>query len=500
VQPAPDVRQRRQETFLVNVDRSREGGAMGSWEPRPDGQPDRPHTITTEMVRAVVAVVHRRISRREFIRRGTIAGLSVTAIGAVLAACGDDEDGGSTSEAAATSAAAPATSAAPETSAPATTAPETTAAATSAPAETTAEATSAAADPLEAIKNVVWPLGIDTVDDEHGPYGPGKASELPADYHGDIGDRGIWTWKFADFKADQPYKLAHAEFSSQWDTSKEISARATIIAEQMGCTLDIFDNNFDGDTAIKNADLIIARKYDFALIGQILPPVNQAIYKKLTDAGVGCGFIAVEATDTPQAIFADAGNYRQFFELGVRLGQFAIDNWDGQVDLVILGAQPRAGEYVAQREVGFKAGVQSVLPDLADDVFETIDTTGVLETAQTTTAALLTSKPDAKFILGSGTNDDTAVGMMNAIIAAGKDATAAVAGQGGQASAVAELSKPESVFKVSCFNDLTTYSWPLAMGVYGLMGGTPGAVNQIPNYYVTKETIADFPPQVGAAK
>jgi ribose transport system substrate-binding protein len=267
----------------------------------------------------------------------------------------------------------------------------------------------------------------------------------------------------------------------------------------MGCTLDVFDNNFDGDTAIKNADLIVARKYDFALIGQIFPPVNQAIYKKLTDADIGVGFIAVEAADTPEAMFADPGNYRQFFELGVRLGQYAVDNWDGKVDLVILGAQPRAGEYVAQREVGFKAGVQSILPDIPEDAFETIDTQGVLETAQQTTAALLTSKPDAKYILGSGTNDDTAVGMMNAIVAAGKQATAAVAGQGGQASAVAELSKPDSVFKVSCFNDLTTYSWLLSVGVYQLMGGTPGVIHQIPNYYVTKENIADFPKQVGAA-
>ena len=42
-------------------------------------------------------------------------------------------------------------------------------------------------------------------------------------------------------------------------------------------------------------------------------------------------------------------------------------------------------------------------------------------------------------------------------------------------------------------------SWLLSVGVYQLMGGTPGVIHQIPNYYVTKENIADFPKQVGAA-
>ena len=39
-----------------------------------------------------------RLSRRAFIRRGTIVGLSIPAIGALIAACGgdDDDDGGST--------------------------------------------------------------------------------------------------------------------------------------------------------------------------------------------------------------------------------------------------------------------------------------------------------------------------------------------------------------------------------------------------------------------
>jgi ribose transport system substrate-binding protein len=413
---------------------------------------DRPPAMNNEIVDLVDGVIHKRISRSQFMRRGLALGLGVSALDAVLAG--------------------------------------------SASAGTSAVEVEEAPS-LAAIRKIVYPAGVASVNELHGPYGKTKAAALPATYHGPIGKDKIWQWKFANFKADKPYKLAHAEFSSKWDTGSEISARAKLIAKQMGCTLDVFDNNFDGDTAIKNTDLIIARKYDYALIGQIFPDVNKAIYKKLTAAGIKCGFIAVEATGTPAAVFSDPGNYRQFYGLGVRLGNYAKSTWQGQVDLVILGAQPRAGKYVGEREVGFKAGLKSVLPNVPDSAFQTIDTQGVLETAQKAAAALLTTKPDAKYILGSGTNDDTGVGLMNAIAAAGKSDTAAVCGQGGQASAVTELKKSSSVFKVSGFNDLTTYAWLLSIGVYTLMGGKPAQVNEMPNYYVTKDNIAAFPPQVG---
>ncbi len=60
----------------------------------------------------VEAYAKGRISRRNFIRRGTIIGLSVPFIGAVIAACGDDDDDGATGTA---GTGAPGTSAAPGT-------------------------------------------------------------------------------------------------------------------------------------------------------------------------------------------------------------------------------------------------------------------------------------------------------------------------------------------------------------------------------------------------
>jgi ABC-type sugar transport system substrate-binding protein len=231
---------------------------------------------------------------------------------------------------------------------------------------------------------------------------------------------------------------------------------------------------------------------------QNLPDANKAICNKLKNAGIESAYLAVEATDEPGAIFMDVGNLRQHRDLGRWLDQYALDNWGGQVDLVILGAQPRAGEYVGQREVGYIQGIREVLPDLPDEVFQTIDTQGILAEAQTQAADLLTAMPDAKYIIGAGTNDDVGVGITRALEAAGRGETAATAGQAGQASAIEELSKDESIFKVSSFQEVEAWLWALAIGAISKMRGIEAVApnNLMPYYITTKENIGDFPQQI----
>lgn len=415
---------------------------------------ERPSSIDGEVVDAVDRVIHGRISRAQFMKRAAALGLAVPAVSAVLAACGSDDGG--------------------------------------------AGGSTGGGGSASAVQSIVYPDGIDGIADFNGPYGPTTAAVLPADYHGPVDADGIWQWDFLDFKADKPYRLAFAHFSSKWDLSVELTARFERAAQKIGVSLESFDNNFDADTAIRNADLIVQQKFDYAIIAQIFPDANEAIFKKLDAAGIGSSYLAVEAADEPESSFFDPGNYRMCRELGVWLGNYAKDNWDGNVDLVVLGAQPRAGKYVAEREVGYKAGIQSVLPDVPDSAFKTIDSQGLLEEAQKKTADLLTNNPNAKYILGCGTNDDVGVGITRALEAAGRAGTAAVAGQAGQQSAVDELSKPDSAFKVSAFQDTESWTWMAAVGVLDLMGGQTSKVNLIPFYITTKENVADFPAQAGA--
>jgi ABC-type sugar transport system substrate-binding protein len=407
-----------------------------------------------EAVRAIEGIAQGRITRATFIRRATALGLSGGLISSVLAACGSDSGSGKS----ANSAGGAGTSAA-------------------------------------ALAKIVYPDGITSAADYKGPNGGSKVAYLPGDYHQGTTPEGIWNWKFQDFKATKDYRVALAIFSSKWDLMVECVERYKRFAKKAGFTVEVFDNNFDADQAIKNANIIAQQKFDFVVMQQVLPEANKTIDGILKNAGMPVIYFAVEGPEG--ALFMDTGNFRMCQSTGEWLGNYAKDKWNGQVDLVLMAAQPRAGKYVAEREVGYKAGIRKILPDIPDSAFVTFDSQGLLDESQKKAADALTSKSSAKYILGCGTNDDAGVGIVRALEAAKKTQFAAVGGQAGQASAVAELKKPSSVFKVSAFQDVEAETWMAAIGLLKLEGGAPAPVNFYPFYLTTKENVADFPPQAG---
>jgi ABC-type sugar transport system substrate-binding protein len=408
-----------------------------------------------EAVSTIEDVSRGRISRLTFIKRATALGLSGGLIASVLAACGSDSGS---------------------------------------PDKGSGSATSGGAS-AAALAKIVYPDGITSAPDYKGPNGGSKVAYLPGDYHEGATSEGIWNWKFQDFKATKDHRVALAIFSSKWDLMVECVERYKRFGEKSGFSLEVFDNNFDADQAIKNTNIIAQQKFDFVVMQQVLPEANKTIDGILKNAGVPVIYFAVEGPEG--ALFMDTGNFRMCESTGEWLGNYAKDNWDGQVDLVLMAGQPRAGKYVGEREVGYKAGIKKILPDIPDSAFVTFDSQGLLDESQKKAADALTSKSSAKYILGCGTNDDAGVGIVRALEAAKKTEFAAVGGQAGQASAVAELTKPESVFKVSAFQDVEAETWMAAIGVLQLEGGAPAPVNFYPFYPTTKENVAEFPPQAG---
>ncbi|MHB8751478.1 MAG: sugar ABC transporter substrate-binding protein [Aggregatilineales bacterium] len=348
---------------------------------------------------------------------------------------------------------------------------------------------------LSDVEKVVYPNGAVGIPDYAGPNGNLAAALMPPEYHV-AGDKGTWHWKYQDFKADKPYRLAYANAGSKIQTGVELGARMVRVAKSMGVTMDLYDNALDANVAIQNADIMIQKKYDWVCMFQVFPQTNKLIYQKLKAAGIGSDYLAIEATGEPNALLFDGGNFQECKDLGIWLGNYAKQQWGGQVDMVISAAQPRVGAYGEQRMVGYAAGIKQVLPNLPDSAFKTIDSQGALDEAQKRAADVLTANPNAKYILGVGTNDDASVGVVRALEAAGRAGNAAVAGQGGLPSAIQELQKPSSSFKVSAFFDIEEWAWMAAVGVLSVMGGKVSPYNLIPHFLYTKDNIKDFPPQI----
>jgi ABC-type sugar transport system substrate-binding protein len=411
-----------------------------------------------EAVRAIDGIVRGRLTRSQFVKRAAALGLSGGLVSSVLAACGSGSSSKGSGGGGSSGGAADATS-------------------------------------LAALTKIVYPQGFTSDSGYTGPNGGSKVAFLPGDYHGAADAQGIWNWNFTEFKVKKNYRVALAHFSSKWDLMVESVERFKRFGEKAGFTVQAFDNNFDADQAIKNANVIAAQKFDFVIEEQEFPDANKTINTILKSAGIPVIYFAVEGPEG--ALFMDTGNFRMCSATGEWLGTYAKDNWGGKVDLVLMAAQPRAGKYVAEREVGYKAGIKKILPDLPDSVFVTYDSQGLLDESQKKAADILTSKSGVKNIIGCGTNDDAAVGIVRALEAAKLTANAAVGGQAGQASAVAELKKPSSAFKVSAFQDVEAQLWMAAIGILQAEGGTVAPVNFYPFYLTTSKNVSAFPPQAG---
>ena len=93
--------------------------------------------IDGQVAGAVDQVMRGRISRAQFVKRAAALGLALPVVSAVLAACGDDDSGGSGTA-------------------------------------------TAAGSGLSAVQSIVYPLGVASISDFNGPYGTTTAAELPA--------------------------------------------------------------------------------------------------------------------------------------------------------------------------------------------------------------------------------------------------------------------------------------------------------------------------------
>ena len=442
----------------------------------------RQSSRTEAIDKAISGYATGQLNRRAFIQRAALLGLTIPSITTILAAC------------AASSSPTPA-SAAPASAALASAAPS---AAPASPSPAASGKGTALAD----VQTIVYPAGTNSRKAYQGPNNSTQdAAPLPLDYHTTDGMGGTWHWKFDNFIADKPYRLAYCNASAKYDTGVELGFRMKALAASLGCSIDIFDNNFDADTTIKNADLVIQGGYDYCNEFSVLPDVNKTVFNKFKAAGIGVNFLAIEATGEPTAPLLDGDNFGRSQQVGAYIGKYVNDHFGGQVDLVILGAQPKTGAYAATRETGFLAGLKSVVPSIPDSKVKTIDTdTGLLDVAQTKATDLLTATPNAKYIVGWGTNDDAAVGIVRALEAAGRDKFAAVGGQGGLPSAIAELQKPENAFKCSVFFDNGEWTWMTSIGVLALMGGQTAVYNLIPAPLYDRTNISTFPPQIVFSK
>jgi ribose transport system substrate-binding protein len=183
------------------------------------------------------------------------------------------------------------------------------------------------------------------------------------------------------------------------------------------------NNRLDGATALSNAENFITQNVNGVIEFQTDEQFGQAIMDRFNASN-----IPVIAIDIPMpgAVFFGVNNYPAGRMAGEGLGQWVRDNWDGEVDALLMLELPQSGPIPAARMQGQKEGLESVVGDIPESRIRRLDSKNTLEEARRLVADALTTLPNARRIAIVCINDDTALGAINAAQAAGREQHIAV--------------------------------------------------------------------------
>jgi len=217
-------------------------------------------------------------------------------------------------------------------------------------------------------------------------------------------------------------KIGFANFSSSFPFCASVQASIEEQAALAGFAKEdvfIMDNQFDATIALQNADIMLTKNPDVFVEFQIDAKVNAIIGKKFTDAGIG--LLAVDVP-IPGATFIGVDNFGSSYNVGLWLIDQIDKKYGGidNVDLIIVGSAPKAGEVVYLRSIGTVTAFQDKYgKELTDKKLLIIENGSTAEDSKPVVAAVLADHPNAKKIVFSFLNDQTATGGIAAIEAVG---------------------------------------------------------------------------------
>lgn len=213
-------------------------------------------------------------------------------------------------------------------------------------------------------------------------------------------------------------------------------------AEAGNIELVIADNKLDGATALANAENFIAQGVHGVIEFQTDEAFGNVIMSRFRAAGVPV--IAIDIP-MPGATFFGADNFYAGQLAGEAAAQWVTENWDGDVDAILMLELPQSGPVPAARMQGMLEGFQANIANpVAEESVYWLDSKNTQEESFRVTADLLPSLPDADHIVGFSINDGSGLGIIAAAEAAGRADQVIVAGQNADPSGQAEMVKENS--------------------------------------------------------
>jgi len=282
-------------------------------------------------------------------------------------------------------------------------------------------------------------------------------------------------------------RFGFAAQSAEMPFSVAVAQSIVAAAAASGVELLILDNRYDPDVAIQNAEEFVEKRVDLVLEFQVeerVAPRVAHIFKK-----ADIPLVAIDIPH-PNATYFGVDNFEVGFEAGSMLAQHALRKWKGKVDWVLGVGFSEAGSFVQSRISGAFDGIRARLPELAPDRFIQLDGRGMRQPSQLAISDVLRGRRKGERFLVAAATDSSALGVLDAIRAAGREQDFAVVGQDCIPEAIEEMRSSKSALVGSISHEVETYGPRLIqLGIALLRGYTVPPYNYVRHKVVTPETL-----------
>jgi ribose transport system substrate-binding protein len=244
----------------------------------------------------------------------------------------------------------------------------------------------------------------------------------------------------SDLRPNRRYRIGYAGQGQDSSFSKEVESSMIRAADSANVELVVVDNDYDPRIALRSVDQLIRKEIDLAVEFQTDDAVAPAVARKYLEANIP--MIAIDIPH-PGATYFGANNYEAGLIGGRHLGRWALKNWHGTVNEILMVEITRAGSVPQARIRGMLAGLNEVLRRTDQCKIVHLDGDGQFKTALDGVRKHLRASKARRILVGAAT-DSSALGALRAFEEAGRASECAVVGQNAEPEGRAELREPRT--------------------------------------------------------
>ena len=282
-------------------------------------------------------------------------------------------------------------------------------------------------------------------------------------------------------------RFGFAAQSAEMPFSVAVAQSVTSAAAASGVELLMLDNRYDPLVAIQNAEEFVAKRVDLAIEFQTEEAVAPRVAHIFKRADIP--MVAIDVPH-PNATYFGVDNFEVGFEAGSLLAQHALRKWKSKVDWVLGVGFAEAGSFVQNRITGAFDGIRDRLKEIPADRFIQIEGRGMRQPSQLATTDFLRDRQKGEHILVAAATDSSALGVLDAARAAGREADFAIVGQDCIPEVLDEMRSGSSAIIGSISHEVETYGPRLIqLGIALLRGYTVPPYNYVRHKTVTPETL-----------